>query len=192
MSLSILQPRGPTIPIGKQGQIVGLYLIPEPNNFSLQQISDLTGVPKTTCYGIIEHAKKQSISTGIWDLCDERNLAPSSTSQPGKGEKLNTEEKTQLIEFTLSSATRCRLPYNQIAKAAGVDICANTVQRILAEDNIHRYTPTEKPLLTEDHKKRRLQFCRDNWDRDWSTVVCTDESYFETGALRSRRKMAQL
>ncbi len=76
MSLGIPVLRGPTIPLGKRGEIVGLSLIAKPINLSLRQISTLMGVPKSAWYRISKHAKARLIETGIPDLCHEENLAP--------------------------------------------------------------------------------------------------------------------
>lgn len=57
----------------------------------------------------------------------------------------------------------------------------------MAEDGIHRRKPTEKLCLSEKQKLARLAFCLQYRYLDWREVIFTDESYFETGALRRRR-----
>lgn len=69
----------------------------------------------------------------------------------------------------------------------GLDIRADIVQKILAEDGIHRRKLIEKLCLSEKQKESRLAFCLRYRYLDWREVIFTDESYFETGALQRRR-----
>jgi hypothetical protein len=34
-------------------------------------------------------------------------------------------------------------------------------------------------MMTKEHKEKRLKWCLDNQNRDWSMVIFTDESYFQ-------------
>jgi len=61
------------------------------------------------------------------------------------------------------------------------------VKRVLAENGIHRRKPTEKPTLSPKQKAARLAFPLRHRDTDCRDIIFTDESYFETGALRRRR-----
>lgn len=45
----------------------------------------------------------------------------------------------------------------------------------------------KKPILNDAQKARRLAFCYQHEGRNWQELIFTDESYFETGNLRSRR-----
>lgn len=61
------------------------------------------------------------------------------------------------------------------------------MKRVLVENNINRRKATEKPTLSQKHKDARLAFCLQYRNQNWADIVFTDESYFETGALRRRR-----
>lgn len=67
-----------------------------------------------------------------------------------------------------------------------LDVCGLTVKRVLAENNIHSRKATEKPTLSPKHKDARLALYLQYRYQNWAVVVFTDESYFETGALRQR------
>jgi hypothetical protein len=42
-----------------------------------------------------------------------------------------------------------------------------------------KYSPPQRTFsLTEDHKRRRLEFAQREMDRDWNKVLFTDESHF--------------
>ena len=70
---------------------------------------------------------------------------------------------------------------------AGLQICANTVKKILAENNIRHCKPTEKPHLKPEHRAARLAFYLRYRYQNWQEVIFTDETYFEIGGLRRRR-----
>lgn len=70
---------------------------------------------------------------------------------------------------------------------AGLNICATTVKKVLESDGIRRRKPTKKPLPSAEQKAARLEFCLKYRYLNWQNVIFTDESYFETGNLRSRR-----
>ncbi|CAH1968600.1 unnamed protein product [Acanthoscelides obtectus] len=62
----------------------------------------------------------------------------------------------------------------------GLQCHRTTVGRYLHKEGIPRRIPAVKPLLTEDHRRVRLQFCQENLNRDFSTVVFSDEKNFCT------------
>jgi len=142
------------------------------------------------------------------DLCATENLTPKPNSQ--KGSVIAKEDKDYLVEVTLSDSAHCRMAYGDLATAgnasllmyiivtsmyliqinlmlAGLQISANTVKKILAENNIHCRKPTEKPNLKPEHRDARLAFCLRYQYQNWQEVIFTDETYFETGDLRRRR-----
>lgn len=64
-------------------------------------------------------------------------------------------------------------------RAAGTAISATTVRRIAKELDLFAYRQQRKPLLTEDHKRRRLEFARRHQHMsiaDWSLVLFVDET----------------
>jgi len=73
---------------------------------------------------------------------------------------------------------------NKIKLLARLDISGLTVQRVLAENNVHGRKPTEKTTLSPEQAASRLAFCLEHRGRNWRKVIFTDKSYFETGGLR--------
>ena len=59
--------------------------------------------------------------------------------------------------------------------------------KILKENGINRRKAVEKPSLTLPQQAARLAFCLSHRHTNWKEIIFTDESYFETGALRRRR-----
>lgn len=59
--------------------------------------------------------------------------------------------------------------------------CAEqTIRDFLHKNNIHCRRPAKKVELTAQHAELRVNFCRENLERDWSTVIFTDEKVFST------------
>lgn len=68
---------------------------------------------------------------------------------------------------------------NQLETVRNVRISALTVRRRLKEAGLASRRPASAPLLTADHKTRRLRFARDHaqWTvDDWKRVLFTDET----------------
>jgi hypothetical protein len=60
-------------------------------------------------------------------------------------------------------------------------ISQNTIRRRLAEHHLLPFVPATGPLLTADHRRRRLESAREhlNWQQaDWAKVLFSDESRF--------------
>jgi len=57
----------------------------------------------------------------------------------------------------------------------------------LRENKIYRQKRVLKPTLCPEQKASQLAFCYLHQGRDWGEIIFTDQSYFETGSLRSRR-----
>jgi hypothetical protein len=71
-------------------------------------------------------------------------------------------------------------PYKEIAD--GVDgVSEGQVQRIAHVAGYHRRVAHRKPFLTAPAVKKHLLWAKENQDRDWNTVLWTDEATIETG-----------
>lgn len=55
-----------------------------------------------------------------------------------------------------------------------------TVRRALHSEGLHYRRHAVKPLLTETHKRARLEFATNYIDFDWSGVIFTDEKTFKS------------
>ena len=62
----------------------------------------------------------------------------------------------------------------------------NTIIGRLRCDGFQCGYPIIKPLLTEEHKRRRLQFAHDNCDTNWCNVIFSDETTIFKGGSRKK------
>lgn len=65
---------------------------------------------------------------------------------------------------------------------AGTSVSKSTVRRMLYSQGFHARTPRRTPLLTQKHKKKRLEYAKGHLDKPlkyWQTVLWTDETKLE-------------
>jgi len=84
---------------------------------TLAQISEITGVLKSTCSNIIRTAKQRAGENGISDLCATKNLIPMPNAVKGSNQALTDAEKSHLVETALKDAEHCRMTFSQLAEA---------------------------------------------------------------------------
>jgi methylphosphotriester-DNA--protein-cysteine methyltransferase len=89
---------------------------------------------------------------------------------------LNTRLRKRLINRATANAFHRRLSYEEIAQLEGIRACRRTLTAAFEKEQYHRRVAVEKPLLTEAHKRARLQWAYDhlNWTPAmWARVFWT-------------------
>lgn len=80
--------------------------------------------------------------------------------------------------------------FNKLTNKA---IPPSTINRNLIELGYTIKRPKIKPLLTERHKLKRIEFCTQNIDRNWNNVIFSDESTFQLSSnskkVRSKHRV---
>ena len=72
-------------------------------------------------------------------------------------------------------------PKNLFSERTRLDVSTKTIRRNLHELKFFSRIPTSKPLLTDQQRENRLNWCieRKNWSiRKWKSVIWSDESRF--------------
>lgn len=111
--------RSATTSMAKRGQILGYASLTGSRSMKLQEISEVTGIPLSTCAGIISNAKTRSKETGILDLCADVNLAPRPTCSKGMNKALTPAQEQALIELATKDRQHERMSYKDLAKEGG-------------------------------------------------------------------------
>ena len=94
--------------------------------------------------------------------------------------KLNSNDKRCLSQLALIHPKWSSLQLaNELLKRRDVKLHRVSVWRVLNKAGICKWKPSKSPDLTESHKQQRLNWCHENMQTDWSTVIFTDESYFQ-------------
>ena len=67
----------------------------------------------------------------------------------------------------------------EIEESYGVSLSYRTIRRIREQLGFRPVHYRKRPVLTEEHKRKRLQYALDNIDEEWTEIIFTDESWFE-------------
>ena len=60
-----------------------------------------------------------------------------------------------------------------------MDISSSSVRKKLVELGYSRKKSIKNPILTTKSMQKRVNWCKENRNRDWSKVIFSDESTFE-------------
>ena len=104
----------------------------------------------------------------------------------GKLERKKTKKKTHLITPRLSVAIGQMIRRNKESTAGeiaarirceyGLVVSRWTVQRHLKRIGYCSVLPHKKPMLTEEGRRRRLEWAHAHKDDDWSRTIFSDET----------------
>ena len=154
-----------SLPLAKRYEIVFLSLHPLGPQLSNHAISD--------------HIKCDRKTVRYW--LNRWQKSEDLTDLPLSGRPRCTSEKTDSKIVSIAQKER-DIVSDQISKKMkkeGVDISARTIRRRLRESGGSYGPPLMKPLLTEDHREKRLLWARQHQHFNWDRVIFTDEKTFE-------------
>ena len=105
----------------------------------------------------------------------------------GRPVSLNMAAKDPLKKMAARSPTLSNAQLaKRLAEKGHPTVAVRTIGRTLAAMGFRRQFPNRKPLLTDRHKKARLEWCLKNRERDWSRVVFTDETTLRFTSYRQK------
>lgn len=116
----------------------------------------------------------------------------SHQRRPGQGRPRATTAVQDRYLRTLSLRNRlstARSLRNDFQMATGVRLCNQTVRNRLHSDSLRARRPATGPILTPDHRRRRLDFANEHarWTLpQWHCVLFTDESRFHVSSCDRR------
>src|SRR5258705_1393027 len=102
---------------------------------------------------------------------------------PGRPRATTEAEDASIVarakETPLTTAT-------SIKHSLELNVSSATVRKRLKEAGLKHHIPAVKEILTETHRRRRVQFARDHLNFDWQNVVFSDEKMFSSeGPVKS-------
>ncbi|KAK2578417.1 hypothetical protein KPH14_012769 [Odynerus spinipes] len=93
----------------------------------------------------------------------------------GPKKKLTPRTERTIIKAASNTQKSC----NQIVKECNLDVSRWTVYRVLKNNSyITRQKLKSAPKLLTRHKIARLEYARENMNRDWNRVIFSDEKKF--------------
>lgn len=129
-----------------------------------QEIAQNLEISVASVYNIING--KRSISTKRIGRSGRKSIL-SKEMKSSITRKLNLDIKS----FNFTSPAKIKTSLN-------LDCSPDTIKRYMKARGYSPMKVTKAIQLTEDHKKERVRFAINNYDRDWSTVLFSDEKRF--------------
>lgn len=111
---------------------------------------------------------KRYIEVGNVDDLPERGSSQVTTEK---------QDRAILRLFQNNSALSLRSAQVKL-RQKGLDISLNTIRSRLHANNLSFRATLKKPLLSEKHVQKRLNWANENLVRDWDNVIFSDESSF--------------
>jgi transposase len=165
------------LPVIKRAEIA----LKRQQNKKIKTIARQLGVNRLTA---IKWGKRGSVN----NLTDkERSGRPRST----------TDSQNGAIVKKASSGNRrksVRGIASEFKESGSMFVSKSTIHRRLQEAGLKQLLPLKRPLLTDQHIKKRKMFASTNKNRDWSGVVFHDEKKFILGPPKKRvwRKVGEI
>jgi transposase len=105
----------------------------------------------------------------------------TTLSRSGRPSKLSRRDRRALLRYVRKNP---KVSYEQVLADTGLPISKKTAYRILREEGIKKWIAKQRPLLTEESAKIRLEWClaRKDWTwEQWKTYIFSDEASIERG-----------
>lgn len=149
---------------------------------SYRHISSVCGVS----LGAVASVVKKKNETGV---------ISSSRKNCGRKSKASMRDMRNLLLSVRRSPTKSTTRLRQELQGSGIEVCKTTIRTYLKKLGFKRFVASHKPLLTQRHRKLRLQFARRYLTKDenfWRHVLFTDETRIairnDTSRVHYRRK----
>lgn len=149
----------------KRLEVIFLHLIREGPKLSISKISRRLKISRQTVYRWL----KRYETTG--DVAEHKSPGRPSVFSP-KIIKMIQNALSENRELTTSEIAA-------FLERSGVKISPRSISRRLNKLGFSYTKPSSKPLLTKNHRKKRLIFARENRFRNWNNVIFTDEATFK-------------
>ncbi|CAF4160979.1 unnamed protein product [Rotaria sordida] len=111
----------------------------------------------------------------------------SNETKSGRPRITTAEEDEMIITELEESDYPTSVSISHSLKRKKVEISSRSVRRRLKEAGYQYYAPLSKPLLTMQHKNRRLKWAKLMQRQDWDKVIFSDECTIRLGPVKQRR-----
>lgn len=144
-------------------------------NYSIRQIAKDMNINKNT----VERWLKRYKNTNSIERQDGS----------GRKEKLTTDQKKTIVNEIQKNDLITANRIKENVEADGISISVSTVRNILRSSKFSYGAPKLKPLLTEKHKLRRLQWAEQHVNTNWDVIIFSDETSIWKDSRRTKRWM---
>jgi len=144
----------------ERGEISGLHK----GGHTPTDISRILRIPRTTVNSVIQ------------------NPQPNRQARTGRPYILTERDERHIL---LEIRKNPKISYQKLSEILNLYVSSRTIRRMLKKHGIKKWMAKKRPLLTEEHARKRLEFAlkyRD-WSYDeWSTVIWSDECSIQRGS----------
>lgn len=135
--------------------------------------------------GITKQTSERSDTVRRWTEHWDQFHTFEDKPRSGRPRSVNSKQlERKVIQTVRGTKRKHKLSTRRaslVLSEEGIRISKNTVHRTLRRKQLRPLRSIPKPLLTTDHRDRRLAFCRKNSRRNWKNVMFTDEKTFQLG-----------
>lgn len=147
--------------------------------YSYASIAEMCHVSKKCVFTTLKNFR-------LFKACKEKHRS-------GGPRKTTERDDRELLRMVRADPSATLYDLSQDWKIDGdKTVSRETVRRRLAEFELESHVAAEKPLLTDAHKKARLEWCKKRRDwgyGKWAEVIFSDESNFKVINRKTRPKV---
>lgn len=134
--------------------------------------------PKMSYAAAAKYMKKSKTFVSKW--VKRYSEVKNVDDLPNRGSTQKTTKKEdKMILRVFEKNSRLSLRGGQaVLLKKGLDVSCDTIRRRLLAHDVKFRSVIKKPLLSENHVKKRLTWAQENLDRDWDNVIFSDEASF--------------
>lgn len=152
------------LPLHKRYEIAFLRHHPQGPKLSYNEIAKLVKCNKdTVCYWAKKWLKTKDLS---------------SKPKSGRNRRTTAKDDEKITKLANEKTHATSRTIQQEMNKRGILISDRTVRRRLKEAGGKYNQPIHKPLLSDDHKEKRLRWAKKHKNFDWDKAIFTDESTF--------------
>jgi transposase len=128
------------------------------------EIQRRTNIPRSTVYYNIKKLKK--------------NGSTAHKKRSGRPKKIDSNNSKAIGQFIRRNPAISSRKMSSILLKKGTDVSYSTILRHLKDHGYDKKRPIATPMLTRNHKEKRIEWAQNHMNDDWNRTVFSDETSF--------------
>lgn len=156
-------PKSRELTVFERGMIVGLHK----GKHSATDIQKILGIPRATCIDVINKFENE----GLTEPLPRSGRPPLLTEREGRTlVRVTKDNRKESLEEIVEE-------FNSLGLT---QVSTSTARRVLHKNDFVGRIGKRKPFVSETNRVKRLKWCRERrgWDKQWDTIIWSDESRF--------------
>lgn len=145
--------------------------------------------PKWGFEKIAAYVKCSKSAVQYWVQKYKQNKNLNDEKKAGRSRCTTEMQDKRIVKLGMKEHNITSNEIQQNLEKQGVEVSSRTIRRRLSESGGKYSREILKPLLSEKHRVKRLQWAKKHQNFDWNRVIFTDESSFQL--FRSNKKVWQ-